>query len=57
MMTSNTCPECQAEIEMTEFPFGKDVQCPDCSVLFETDWDETDEGPVWWIVGRASDRT
>lgn len=47
------CPNCDYDIEPDEFPFGREVKCPNCNKIWKTDWDYTDayEGSMaWWII-------
>lgn len=34
-MTNATCPECEAEIELSDVEVGEIVVCPDCGVDLE----------------------
>jgi hypothetical protein len=43
------CPNCEAEIEPDHFPFGDDVRCPSCGIVWETDWECDWDNRFWWI--------
>lgn len=38
------CLECDTENEEDGFPFGGDVLCQGCGVVWETDWEYTNGG-------------
>lgn len=39
-MYSLTCPVCNEDFEIDEFPFGSNVACTHCGTELETDYEE-----------------
>jgi len=53
-----TCPGCDREWTERDWTFGDDVACPNCSQVWETEWDydDAEAGNWWaWCVQRMHD--
>lgn len=46
------CLGCDTELEPTEFPYSDGVECPNCLLVNETDWDEDYDNMYWWVTQR-----
>lgn len=51
---SFTCKRCEREWEDREYSFGEAVTCPECKTVWQTDYDEGEDGLIGpWLTQPA----